>query len=380
MGATYEIWLEDDTGSRIILLDHFFSLSFSHSYAGHGAFQVDVVYDEIKAKINPIFQPDWRVSCWRSPATGIPMRRERTYMLREPRIYTRQSDNMTVLEYIGRDGMDLLSRRVVPQAETSSYASKTAPIDDMMKAIVSEQMLYGSAVDYNTRAWPNGEFSVDGNTSLGPSTTKTFKDRNVLDVLKELRDESFSRNKINSTRKIYFDVVESQIPGTTRFGWAFRTFADVRGADRTGNLEFSIENENLRTPTYSKSYLDEINAVYVKNNSATLLVTDPVRMTASRWNRMEGIRFGYFDSGSGLSSIGYDELGKNIPVEEIDAIFLNVPENGSSPRSLYGVDWDFGDLLRVSYAGMQFEVDVKIVYIAVDEHGVETITGRNKVN
>jgi hypothetical protein len=314
------------------------------------------------------------------------MRREETYLLREEIIDTRESDSMQIIRIFGRSGVDLLSRRFVIQAEDTAYASKTAPIDDMMKAIVREQMLYGSCVDEtgtldNTRAWPSGEFLVDQDQSFGPSTTKTFQDRNVLDVLKELKDASFAlHDQAVTNRKIYFDMVETQIAGTNRFGWTFRTFADLRGSDRTYAVEFSLENENLKTPGYVKSHMDEINAVYVKNGTTVQEVLDSNRVASSRWNRCEYTRFGYYEaSAAGLTTIGNSELGAGIPREQLTAIFLNVPETGHSPRSLYGIDWDLGDLLPVNYAGLQFNAEVMIVYVSLNDQGKENITGRNKV-
>lgn len=383
MSATYELWLEDDGGTRIMLLEPFF-FSYSRTTVGYGSFQVGLSYQTLKNKITPVFLPDRRVSVWRSPAQGVPMRRERTYLLREERIYTRE-DSMDIVVFYGRDGMDLLNRRWVIQAAGSAYATKTNEIDDLMKAIVREQMLYGSAVNSsgavdNTRAYPSGEFAVDADVALGPSVTKTFQDRNVLDVLKELKDQSFSLNETGTSSKIYFDVVESQISGSNRFGWAFRTYASLRGTDRTNGVEFSVENENLRTPEYSKNHMDEINSVFVKNGTLVSNITDPDRIATSRWNLSESVRFGYFEStAAGLTSIGNSELGKGIPVEDLNAEFLNTPGDERAPQSLYGIDWDLGDLLPVSYAGMQFDAEVKIVYVAVDETGKETITGRNKV-
>jgi hypothetical protein len=49
----------------------------------------------------------------------------------------------------------------------------------------------------------------------------------------------------------------------------------------------------------------------------------------------------------------------------------------NTPRSLYGIDWDMGDLLKVNYAGKQFEIEVINVYVSVNENGEEKITGRN---
>lgn len=385
MGAEYELYLEDDAGNRLLLLKDLFFLSYSRTVVGMGTFNCGLSLRSFSKSVNPVFAPDRRITVWRSPASGIPPRREGTFLLREFRVYTRESDNMDVIQFYGRSGLDLLRRREVIQPASTAYASKTDFIDDMMKAVVREQMLYGSAVDYNgasdnARAYPNGEFFVDADLSLGPSVTKTFQDRNVLDVLKELKDASFALNKENGSEKIYFDVVESQIENTTRFGWAFRTYAGLRGTDRSNGIEFSIENENLAVPAYSRSHFDEVNSVFTKNQTVMVNVKSADRIAASRWNVCESSRFGYSDStAAGITAIGNAELGKGAPAEELNAIFLNTPGTSRAPRSLYGIDWDMGDLLPVSYAGMQFDAEVKIVYVSINDQGQETLSGRSIV-
>ena len=67
------------------------------------------------------------------------------------------------------------------------------------------------------------------------------------------------------------------------------------------------------------------------------------------------------------------------PREELYVTFLNTPGGLHQPRSLYGVDWDLGDLVRVTYAGIQMEAEIVIVYVSYDENGEEEITGRNDV-
>jgi len=349
------------------------------------------------------------------------MRREGTFILRLPKIYTRKTDNMRMISFTGRDPNDLLARRYVVQAAGNVYTRKTDEVDDMMKAIVREQMLWGAAVDENgvidyTRAFPRGEFSVQSNASLGPSVSAAFADRNVLDVLKELKLASFQLNQNNFlNRRIYFDVVpydisalilyildevlgtpildelgdgiedesSTQLPGV---GFQFQTFADLRGLDRTQDLEFSVENNNLEEPYYTQNYLEEVNAVIVKgfgrgDSRVSVWVEDQTRINASRWNRMESFKDGSQEPDqTKLEDVGFPDLYAGIPKEELSAVFLNVPESPDTPRSLYGLDWDFGDLVRVSYAGKQFNVEIVIVYVAIDEGGRETITGRNQVS
>lgn len=386
MPSTYELWLTDDAGTRILELQKYAFFSYSRSLSGNSVIQIGLIYNDFKERINPLFEPDRMVEVWRSPDTGYPMRLEQVYLLRKPRYYTRESDGVTILELYGRGPIDLLRRRIVVQGAGTAYTRKTGYIDDLMKEIVREQMLYGSALDENgavdnDRAYPNGYFTVQADLSLGPSVTINCNERVVLDVLEELKDASFQLAKEDTTKlRIFYDV----IPQDT--GFQFITIADLYGQDRTTKTVYSVENNNLRAPYYSEDHLDEVNAVIVKgfgrgDSRQTEVVIDDVRIKSSRWNRCEE-----FLDASGepeqslLEDAGKSVLWKGEPKKEIVAVFLNVPGGPDSPRSLYGIDWDLGDLLPVEYVGRHFDVEVVIVYVSMNENGEENITGRNEVN
>lgn len=396
--ANYELWMTDDAGRRIALLSGLnepFFFSYTRAVSGLGTFNFGMAFEPFSMKVNPYFALDRRVEVWRSAAHGVPMRREDVFMLRKPNVYTRV-DNIQAIQFYGRNGMDLLNRRSVIQRGGTSWASKTDNVDDMMKAVVREQMLYGSALDEdgvidNSRAWPQNEFSVQSDLGLGPSVSRAFADRVVFDILKELKEASQQLNAQASTnRKIYFDVLPKDLAGISTIsasplGWEFQTFADLRGADRTLGIEFSVGNENIDQPSYSISYLDEVNSVIVRGNGQGLSqivtsVEDTKRIAASRWNRVEKVHSASSESSTtALQDAGRSELHKGKPVEELYVTFLNTPGSPSVPRSLYGLDWDLGDLVRVNYASKQFEAEIGTVYVAVDESGKETITGRNNI-
>lgn len=424
MSATYELWLTDDSGKRILLLNQTGYFSYSRVINGFGTFQVGLPFRQFREQVWPIFAPDRRVEVWRSAASGVLPRLEGSFFLREPKIYTRVEDNIDMIEFFGRSPLDLLNRRWIIQAAGTSYAAKTAAIDDMMKAIVREQMLYGAArdkdgnVDYS-RAFPSGEFSVQADLALGPVISRRFADRNVLDVLKELKDTSFQKYEDNPTtnRKIYFDVVASGVVSTTIFyilgeasgeqildeagnpllgeasvvsaqavaGFEFQTFADLRGVDRTDKLVFSIANSNLKSPFYSKSHFEERNSIIVKGSGlgesrAVTVVNDTARINASRWNRYEEMfEANYEVQDSELDTVGAAQLKVGQPKEELIATFLNTQGSEDTPRSLYGVDWDLGDLVSVWYADQLFTCEIVVVYVGMDENGIETITGRNTI-
>jgi len=180
---------------------------------------------------------------------------------------------------------------------------------------------------------------------------------------------------------------ESSPNAVADFGFQFVTFTDLYGIDRTEEaLIFSVENSNMEAPYYSQNHMEEKNSIIVKgygrgDSRQVSIVTDSVRAGASRWNRCEG----YQDASTepdqdNLEDYAYPAFFEGAPKEELSAVILNVPGRDDTPRSLYGIDWDLGDLLPIFYAGRQFNIEMKIVYVAKDERGKETITGRNEVN
>jgi hypothetical protein len=421
-GSTYEFRLLDDGGRVICYLKDYYFFSYSRSVNGFGTCEMGFQYDVFKEQVFPFFQPDRRIDVWRSPKKGMPMRREGTYLLRMYRVYDRTTDGVQIIVLHCRDLKDLLNRRYIIQAAGTSYTRKTAAIDDMMKEIVREQMLHSHAVDPDAvsapeREWPAGEFLVQGDLTLGPVITQTFQDRNVLDTLKELREASFQlANAVTGNQKIYFDVVPMELTGvveeilreadphapildemgfsllaelsqivSTELGLRFETYAGLRGIDRTAGLVFSPGNNNLEAPYYSKSHLEEANSVIVKGfgrgDSREWDVVDAAGVTSSRWNRVEAFKDASSEPDqTNLEDYAYETLFKNEAKEEMTCVFLNTPGSEDTPRSLYSIDWDMGDLLPVEYAGQRWSVEVDIVWVAKDENGKENITGHSAIN
>ena len=44
-----------------------------------------------------------------------------------------------------------------------------------------------------------------------------------------------------------------------------------------------------------------------------------------------------------------------------------------TPRSRYGVDWDFGDKVTARYRGREFHGDIRSVTVTIDASGLETV-------
>lgn len=368
MSSSYEFWLTDDAGKRITLLKNFQWVSYSRSSRGLGVIQLGLPLDEHLAFAPTVFQPDWRIDVWRSPEYGFPKRRESSYFLRKFRIYDREEDGLRQIEFFGRTPLDILRRWSVSDSLIANY-SKTDYIDDMMKAVVTDAFITTPHVA------PVGEFTVEGDLSLGPSISQSFPGKNVRDVLTDLKATSFSLNATSSTnRRIFFDVVESGPTALNGFNYIFRTYADLRGIDRTNGVVFSPENGNLKGAEYYEDYLDQITRA--KCGITTVASPDT---TLSRWNDIMQYRSSASSDVNVQTSTANQMLSAGAKVFSLSANFLSTPGSPTQPRSLYGIDWDFGDLLPVQYAGKNMSAEVEIVWVSVDENGSENIVGSNKV-
>lgn len=365
MSAKYEFWLTDDAGRRMYLMKDLSFVSYTRTVHGYPTIQLGLPLKVHAANTGYIFVPDWRVDVWRSPDDGYPLRREGSFLLRKWNIYDRV-DGMRMLMFYGRGPIDILRRWSVVTTTESEY-TQTDYADDLMKNVVRWAFIT------TARVVPTGEFTVEGDTSLGPSITQSFQGKTVLDVVTNLKATTLQMNFASSSnRKIYFDVVEDA-GLSDGFGYKFKTYADQRGVNRSTGIIFSPENGNLKEAAYSEDHLDSVTEATV--GSTTIASNDRY---LSRWNRILAYNTASQDATADQAT-AYQLLSDGRRKAVFSAQFLSTPGSPSTPRSLYGVDWDMGDILPVNYIGNMFNIEVQVVYVSVNEEGKENVVGMNQV-
>lgn len=384
MSGKYEIWLCDDAGRRMHLFTSEAYFSYSRTTAGLGTIQLGCPFDDYVKKIPSLFRPDWRLDVWRSPESGIPARREGSFLLRKYMVYERESDHVRIIEFFARSPLEILRR----QAWKLS-ASITDTIDNIMKTIVSGRFvtnLTAYSTSPNTLSGVNyvstGEFAVDGNSGDGPTITDSFYLQNVLDILNDLKNTSMTLNLISpSNKRIYFDVIEDDGLVPNGFGYRFRTYVDLRGTDRTTGTIFSTENGNLGAPAYFEDYTDQITSIfqYSANQPWASRDAQSDEQYLSRWNYIEDSQAVSTEAAAVALNNIYSQLKSRSSQKILNGDFLNSPGSETQPRSLYGLDWDLGDRLPVKFAGKSMNVDVLIVYVSVNDQGQEKISGKSSV-
>ncbi len=362
---TYQLVLSNATGNRLALLEETLGFRYVRVVNGIGAWSVTLPSSFDRS----LFMVDARAEFWRSGGGDLPLQLEMVGLLRHPQYPTGENGLLSNI-IAGPDVNDLLRRRRVAWPAGSQQAQKTDQIDDMMKAIVRENLAWAAGTGRDLSAFP---LSVQADTRLGPSTTKDFAWRKVLDVLGELADEAAAQGT-----PVYFDIVPTS-PTT----FEFQTFVNQRGMDRSmtsaNPVVVGAEFGTLETPSYEINYSQEENYIYGggKGEGSERLVrqvSDTLRVGASPWNRCEG----FADARNAETTAAIDAaanaaLQAGRPKRKFAGNLID------TPGCRYGIEWGFGDKVTATYLGRQFTAIVKAVTVSVDGNGKETVSARLEV-
>lgn len=288
-----------------------------------------------------------------------------------------QPDGSVQMTLEGPDQIDLIARRVVAY-NTEAYYKKTDYADDMIKAIVRENM--GTlALDpwYSRgRAYDSSLFTVAPDEGQGRSVTKTFQYRNTLEAIKDAADASTWPSADNNWIgvPIYFDL---EYVGPAEF--VFKTYANRRGIDRTigtnsiAPIIFSQEAGNLSEPSLKFDYSEEQNIVYgLGPGQGEDRMVDPEndvpRERLSPWNLREGIVPATEESTLlGVAWHAYQAMQDRRPRVVFSGKLVD------TPTTRFGVDWGFGDEVTVRYQGFEFDGKVDSFVFTVEPDGRELL-------
>lgn len=366
--ATWEIWLSDPSGNRIALLDRTSGFAVTRIRNGIGAAVITIPTDYDK-----LIAVDYLLEFWRT-AEGGGQKLFNVYFIRRWRMSEGADGNeyTTVWAY---DGNYLLKSRVVAYASESAEALQTDYMDDMIKAVVTDNLGGDAAAGRDLSAVAGG-FTVAADLSAASSKTKAFAWDNVYDVARDISEAS----RADGT-PLYFDVLPSF--ETSSIAWQFRTYTTRLGADHSTTSDqpvfFGRQWGNLEGGYYEYDHTEELNYVYGRGQGTgearigegvtTADASDTDRINASIWNRREG--FCNASSGGGgltieaVLSDAQARLEANPPKWRAGGKLLD------TPQARYDIDWTFGDTVVLEVRGAQFDTDISAVSFSVDGDGKE---------
>lgn len=293
----------------------------------------------------------------------------KTYLVGQTQWYLRR------WQYISQNGLKsvhltafdnnyLLSDPEIEYASDSAQASKTAAIDDMIKAIVRENQ--GSLATDTTRDLST-YLSVQADLTLAPSTSKAFSRRPMLTVLQELATESFQRGTYLAFDTEYVSSAMME----------FRTYAGQRGINhgRTSNNPVIINESrsSLVNPVLDYDYSTELTVVTAGGQGqgadrAIKTVTDPVRLAETPFSRREK----FIDTQTARTDLNA------IEAEARAALYASRPRvvlTGSIQDTsglTFGLDYDYGDIVVAEQDTLSFDAHVQAVHV-IFEGGKETL-------
>ncbi len=366
MAASYEFLLTDDKGSLIqTLLPTRFSASLDIYKAA-----------TLKAEMNAVTVPnrierDWMIQVWRK-SPGYTNKLIEVYFVLAWEWFE-SNDGSEKISMTGYDPKCLLWRRIVAAYSGSSQAKKDDYADDMMKEIVTESQSDAVAPtpDAGTRDWGD-RFSVDADVSDAPQIQKSFSFKQLLTpngggVLSDIAETSATNGTL-----LFFDVVPIIESGSISFKFVTKT--NQPGQDLTHKgVMFSREYGNLANAYLEYNYKDAYNYVYsagqgTRSSREVQQAYDDDRYNASIWSRTESFK---------------DARNEEEPDEVLAAAETHLRDGrpiiriGGSPLETsfakFGIDWDHGDKVRVSYRGFENDQIVKSTALSMNNNGAEAI-------
>lgn len=368
------------TGEQRDILANYYYLSYALAINTPGTMTVRFV-DEDYSESD--FGLDDRYELWRKPtgASGFYRVGDTAWFLRKAVKFIDPIANKSNWEIRLESALGLLNRRIVFYRRGTLWADKLiadgndGPADDLMKEYMREAftspVVDGTGVPDTDRVVSGTLFSVAADTSEAPVVEKQAAFRTLLSTVSEL-----ASNSAELGTNLFYDVISREKI------LEFTTWSGSRGNNRTEFAVFSPEFSNITNVTLTWDYTKERNVALVGGDEgATARIMSEVintdRSTLTPWNRNEMfVDARNIGTVPVLQDVGREALGLTTPVINVSAKPID------RPRSTYGIDYFFGDLVRVIVDGTQFDCTVENVKMTVDK-GVEkidiTLKGENSL-
>lgn len=353
--AEFEIYVLDQAGNAIDVIDDFVSLSYNltDTFVSTANINLPLGFDP------SLLSQDFRYEIYRNGK----LEGDTQFFVTRWNLTIGQSDSYKVNLWSAKR---ILKWPIVAYYAGSPQARKTAtPADDMMKELVLENL---GALATDTNRDLSALLSVESQTSLAPSVTKSFSRRRIFDILQDISELSAKKGTL-----LFFDVV--------KFGdfLQFQTYTDQRGADLTNEVRFGTEFVNITDVVITHDWSELINFAYAGGqgegiNRDVQVAFETSRIAESLWGRAKE---GFFNASQENKSSGVLDAAEELVRKGREKIGVSgklVPGGATK----YNLDFSFGDMVTIEESGLTFDVRVSPVSVRVSE-GQEEIDIRFRV-
>jgi hypothetical protein len=362
--VNYQVYVRDPVGILVDIFraDKLVSVSYGLRENEPGVLELVLPASSIdQTKL----ERDGQIEIYRSYQNSLFLEGETTWFIKKVSNSVDEK-GLNTIYILAYSACELLKRRIIAYPAGSVKAEKTAPWDDMMKAIVREN--YGASATDTTRDI-SAYLSVQVDTTLGVSITRSLAWRNILAALQDISAQARTLGDYN-----VFDVIRLD---TSLF--QFKIFNDYRNNDHTRDSTSPViitqEQHNLDSPSLLYDWSEERNYIYglgqgQESERIVVEVQDAVQVAKSPFNRNEfACDARQSETVGSVTSEAYSALEENKPKRIFTGKILQ------TPACIYGVHWIWGDLVTAEYQGLSFDCHVETVTVNLNRDGVEVIQG-----
>lgn len=359
MTATYEITFDDPRGSRLAVMDDVYTLNTQKIINN-----VATLKAEIGTKYDDLFRPDALIEVWRKSEGTASL--FDAYFIRAWQYERRYNRERSVIW--AQSVTQMLTRRIIAYASGSAYTSKNAPLDNMMKAIVRENL---GSLATDTDRQLTSLITVAADKGEAPTAPKSFAYRGVLEVLRDISDLSRTKGtRLYFGFRPYFDSA-----GLIHF--EFFTKVNCLGIDHSTDKQviFSPEWGNLVNPKLTFDYRESASVVYAGGQGleADRIVEEREDVETSKqspWNRVEE----FYNCSGQAETVAEVQASGDARLAEMRPRVSFSGELVDTPAARFSKHWDFGDLVTISYRGLQMPAIINSVAIYNSVDGEESVT------
>lgn len=358
--AFYEIYVSDDRGQRVAVLEKFISFDLALVTNGYGP--CTVVLDGLLYDID-LFDKDYRLEFERNGAVlgNAP------FLLVEKEVELSGGEYRTTLQ--GLNVNHLLDRPVIAYYAGSGPAASLTdqPCDNLLKRLVRYNIgslaqngphVLSVADDLRDLAAPDISqyFTVAADTSEAATTNKAFSRRKLIDVMQEIAETSYYQGT-----PLFFGVEYDDDELLE-----FRTKIGQWGSDRRGDLVVSPEFGNLVNGKLSWNWQNEVTVAYAlgddENENRVVVAVQSPRATASIFSWFERT----YDAAN-VSTTSSLESNAQALLNENRALIRLSGEVQETNSFQYGEDWSFGDRLDAAFSTWTGEIWVNRLRVSMNK-------------
>lgn len=337
MSAEFTVHVNNSVGKRVLTPKNWVSLDYvlAENDSSVGTLILPGDYDEA------LFVEDGSLEFWRS-VDGGPEILDGDSIWQVRRVLWQKKVNApSFWTLYGTRQSNWLNRKAIDYQPENDYTDKLAPCDDLLKAIVRENL---GALALNTARDLSQWMTVAPNASRAPIRhAQTLSRLNVLKTLQDLSQWCIDRGTY-----LAFDIVCTEPPGDPDrpMHFEFRTYVGQRGQDLThSGLKIGADYNNLDDVDDDLDWTDEITAgiatVGVGPSQVSITATDVVRAGKSPFNLIESVRSTSSDDADALEGEARAELQSGLPRFTLSGKLIQ------TDGTVYNKDWKWGDLLPV---------------------------------